>query len=49
MNKAIKFTKQSPSFYAGDALHAIKQEKLPGEQFEPVFAAEMQEIERISK
>jgi len=28
MNKEIKFTKQSPSFYAGDALHAIKQEKL---------------------
>lgn len=23
-----KFTKQSPSFYAGDALHAIKQEKI---------------------
>lgn len=28
MNKEIKFTKQSPSFYAGDALHAIKQEKI---------------------
>lgn len=28
MNKEIKFAKQSPSFYAGDELHAIKQEKL---------------------
>lgn len=28
MNTEIKFTKQSPSFYAGDALHAIKQEKI---------------------
>lgn len=28
MNKEIKFSKQSPSFYAGDALHAIKQQKL---------------------
>jgi Xaa-Pro aminopeptidase len=28
MTKEIKFTKQSPSFYAGDALHAIKQEKI---------------------
>lgn len=28
MNKEVKFTKQSPSFYAGDALHAIKQEKI---------------------
>lgn len=28
MNKEIQFEKQSPSFYAGDALHAIKQKKL---------------------
>ena len=28
MNKEVKFAKQSPSFYAGDALHAIKQEKI---------------------
>ena len=28
MTKELKFTKQSPSFYAGDALHAIKQEKI---------------------
>jgi Xaa-Pro aminopeptidase len=28
MNMEIKFKKQSPSFYAGDALHAIKQQKL---------------------
>lgn len=28
MNKQIKFAKQSPSFYAGDELHAIKQDKL---------------------
>ena len=28
MNKEIKFAKQPPSFYAGDELHAIKQEKL---------------------
>jgi Xaa-Pro aminopeptidase len=28
MNKEIKFAKQSPSFYAGDQLHAIKQAKL---------------------
>ncbi|MCY0853372.1 M24 family metallopeptidase [Cupriavidus sp. D39] len=28
MNKEIHFEKQSPSFYAGDVLHAIKQKKL---------------------
>jgi Xaa-Pro aminopeptidase len=28
MNMEIKLKKQSPSFYAGDALHAIKQQKL---------------------
>ncbi|MFS8981291.1 Xaa-Pro peptidase family protein [Cupriavidus necator] len=28
MNKEIQFEKQSPSFYAGDALHAIKQKKV---------------------
>ena len=28
MTKELKFIKQSPSFYAGDALHAIKQEKI---------------------
>lgn len=28
MDKQIKFAKQSPSFYAGDELHAIKQDKL---------------------
>jgi Xaa-Pro aminopeptidase len=28
MNKEVTFKKQPPSFYAGDALHAIKQQKL---------------------
>lgn len=28
MNKEIQFEKQPPSFYAGDELHAIKQQKL---------------------
>lgn len=28
MTHETKFTKQSPSFYAGDALHAIKREKI---------------------
>ena len=28
MNKDINFAKQPPSYYAGDELHAIKQQKL---------------------